>query len=1278
LWSLIFRVEGVLEYGLSKEIWLGPLLGNNRSRLIERCAELVSEGESDTFLYLAASHPLLELVTEQILDGAKNRGVWGEFPVYLFRGFVRRLISTAVDSQSGNRLAPRLPIDREELPLKRSLISQLLLRLKARGKLKAITPLANREGCVNTLTTLIGEIQRAGKTPAEFAEIVANRVTDFDAGSGQSVPLQPQDQQREDSSQPSQARIVRPQIDFDRDVALVYSTYANLLEQNNLTEDDTDGLRALQILRGDIDRVDGLDGQAYLPWLQNVRLLVLDGFFDFTPAQGEMLKLLIPRIPKVLVNLNRDDRNLEIFTPFDQTISQLCSIADFEIKYSQASLTAQGALSPLRQKLFNPSLANQQPADDREELNDQNRQSEIRYFDCTDRETEIRAIAKEIKRLVLLENYKLSDIALVVRERAAYAETITRVMREESLPCNLERRITVDEIPATRAALKLLGILDNVARDESSVLKMPQLADQIKSGYFRLPQAELDALAKEFEEKFADLVSEGESIGTERNAGHEERRRRGFGIGRWDPDTLENVIAYVGGELRLTDWLDRCRKLIEQLPYAEATKDLLNIDAAEPAGDDDEAQMEDAETVQPEDKYVEKKRRPQRDVHPAVIAWATLVVKSFAGRIQAVPREGQPRELRAAMMKLLDQFQFSQQMSRPVRHTEDEELPRATLDLHALEGLRRAFLTAIKSIQLTEVESIENTTLTRLTSVIDEIRRCLGSQTVTLGSAERNGLRVLEATDVRGLRFRAVFIAGLVEGGFPLSASRDWIYPHEERERLKHYGLTLEDISPNTLLKEEHYFYQVACRAMERLYLTRPLMLEGDTETVASYYIEELRRAIAPAKLVKEDVARPDYDGVKLRDASSAKEVAISLVRQEQYHLNNVARAGLRPHPQISTLLSLARNDGLLSESALIRIGIERERAGETFGPYDGQITDPGLLALIKKRFGPDSVHSASALGTFGNCAYRFFAQRVLKLEPRGEAALDLQALDAGKLLHDILRRFFEQHRGERFDPSKREALSQELLQIADEVFDLHQQVVPPLNKQVWKLDREIRKIILEQVLLYELDLQEKTAGAEVAPVYFELAFGGIKSPARDPESTDEPLQFVRSTFVGEETMKISGQIDRVDIARDQTLVAYDYKLSRGARKEDIYEGRTLQIPIYLEALEQLFFPGQAVAGGGYYTLRGGAERRNTGMYRKDFNDDYLGLQAKNSIFTDYEWQKFRTEVTARIWDFLDRMRAGQFTVEPSEGYKTCKFCDYVAVCRYEKYRIDRKKRSRE
>ena len=63
---------------MAKEIWLGPLLGGNRARLIQRCADFVANQKSDRFLYLAASHPLLELVTQGILDGFQNRGLWNE------------------------------------------------------------------------------------------------------------------------------------------------------------------------------------------------------------------------------------------------------------------------------------------------------------------------------------------------------------------------------------------------------------------------------------------------------------------------------------------------------------------------------------------------------------------------------------------------------------------------------------------------------------------------------------------------------------------------------------------------------------------------------------------------------------------------------------------------------------------------------------------------------------------------------------------------------------------------------------------------------------------------------------------------------------------------------------------------------------------------------------------------------------------------------------------------------------------------------------------------
>jgi hypothetical protein len=88
---------------VSKEIWLGPVLGNNRERLLRRCAEYVSQGQAEHLLYVAASHPLLDLVTDRLLDGKQRHGVWGEFPVYLFRGLVRRILSGAIVSEAGPR-----------------------------------------------------------------------------------------------------------------------------------------------------------------------------------------------------------------------------------------------------------------------------------------------------------------------------------------------------------------------------------------------------------------------------------------------------------------------------------------------------------------------------------------------------------------------------------------------------------------------------------------------------------------------------------------------------------------------------------------------------------------------------------------------------------------------------------------------------------------------------------------------------------------------------------------------------------------------------------------------------------------------------------------------------------------------------------------------------------------------------------------------------------------------------------------------------------------------
>jgi len=58
----------------------------------------------------------------------------------------------------------------------------------------------------------------------------------------------------------------------------------------------------------------------------------------------------------------------------------------------------------------------------------------------------------------------------------------------------------------------------------------------------------------------------------------------------------------------------------------------------------------------------------------------------------------------------------------------------------------------------------------------------------------------------------------------------------------------------------------------------------------------------------------------------------------------------------------------------------------------------------------------------------------------------------------------------------------------------------------------------------------------------------------------------------------------------------------------------------------------------------------------------------------DVEFERLRGEVRKKVWEFIDGMRAGAFRVKPSRGKVTCKFCDYSAVCRYDTYRISRKR----
>lgn len=177
-------------------------------------------------------------------------------------------------------------------------------------------------------------------------------------------------------------------------------------------------------------------------------------------------------------------------------------------------------------------------------------------------------------------------------------------MREELLPCNLETRIEANSIPANRAALKLFDILEDLARDETATPKTSEIADLIKSEYFRLNDEDLKLLSARFDAQYSELLRERDQPF---NGSQEQRLKSRYGIGGWNADALENAFAYVGSKQRIREWLDRAQTLIRELPAAEATRELLNIEGGEQGRDPDVAdQLENAETAKVEERRRKK------------------------------------------------------------------------------------------------------------------------------------------------------------------------------------------------------------------------------------------------------------------------------------------------------------------------------------------------------------------------------------------------------------------------------------------------------------------------------------------------------------------------------------------------------------------------------------------------------------------------------------------------------------------------------------------------
>ncbi len=506
------------------------------------------------------------------------------------------------------------------------------------------------------------------------------------------------------------------------------------------------------------------------------------------------------------------------------------------------------------------------------------------------------------------------------------------------------------------------------------------------------------------------------------------------------------------------------------------------------------------------------------------------------------------------------------------------------------------------------------------------------------------GVIVAEALAVGWRAVDYLFVLGMSAGEFPRRVPPGALLGTNERLRLLHAGLPVDP--PDAWRERERELFRVLCAAPQvQLTLSWPLMGGSGRAVPRSAFADDALLVAGRAAGLTTDSA--------YRSAGLLVAVRAETVCTPGFPL--VTREDLPGRTTGATDRAIAN-----AHTAATR------EAGRTVdrSPWNGEITDPAWQEWLAERYGDQYQWSATQLETLAMCPWRWFADRLLRLERPDEPDDMLDSAERGTLLHLALQRFVEAGIAERGAPlylraddlSWASALMDRAL---DDAWRERSAVAWLGAESLREVARNDARAKLLGYLAYEIDWNEKS---------FKVNTTSRRQIRTGAMAVERWFENVRIT-VNDLAFRLRGAIDRIDRGCDSDipgsehyLAAIDYKSSKkstpgsGASKA-WDDGIVLQVPLYAEVLQQLY-PNDQLARMEYRTLNTPDTVHMLSLAPVTRTKAFVGLNPEGA---QLDKKTAALESAARQ---VRRVRTGALPIAPTASAGCSSYCVARDICR--------------